>query len=52
MGQFGFLDRFRLHKGDALKFNFRELAADGEVWSLAADLEDCEHDWRHVGTPG
>ncbi|ROO25375.1 serine/threonine protein phosphatase [Salinisphaera orenii MK-B5] len=34
------------------RLTLAELAADGRVWSLAADLEDCEHDWRHVGTPG
>ena len=38
MGQFGFLDRFRLHKGDALKFNFRELAADGEKLRVVGNL--------------
>ena len=38
MGQFGFLDRFRLHKGDALKFNFRELAADGEKLRIVGNL--------------
>ena len=38
MGQFGFLDRFRLHKGDALKFNFRELATDGEKLRIVGNL--------------
>ena len=38
MGQFGFLDRFRLHKGDALKFDFRQLVAGDEKLRVVGNL--------------
>ena len=38
MGQFGFNDRFQLHKGDALKFDFSQLANDERKLRVVGNL--------------